>query len=268
MAMVRNIKKLKSFQNIKLVIERIKKTPSPFSAEFAASDSSDIAELIPTHNKSTRDILLEKRDSRITEDKNSVRELTLAFSTIALGAKLAKIDGEINNDEIKSFKKFFPRVSSSKIDFDSFFGNAANDDVSFEHYAKKVISYFPKQQTLYKELILSLFEFGAVDGPLNSDEIKFLYRLNQIFGLDEDFFYATLRDRILPKSKDPYAILGINNRLSDADIKTAYRKTIQAYHPDRLASLKSAGRIFDIANERFAAIQKAYTRIKIIRDMK
>ena len=161
---VTTFKYQKGINQIKRMVELVRKMPSPFRAEFASEITSEVN---PKTNKSEKELLLEKRDIRILEDSASVREITLISSTIALGAKLAKIDGAINNHERDSFKKVFPKTDHPKIELGKFFGNAANDDVSFEHYVKRVTSYFPNQEKLYKELLISLFEFGAVDGPLN-----------------------------------------------------------------------------------------------------
>jgi molecular chaperone DnaJ len=41
---------------------------------------------------------------------------------------------------------------------------------------------------------------------------------------------AQLRTQL---EQDPYLILGIPSSASDDDVKTAYRRSIAAYHPDR-----------------------------------
>jgi hypothetical protein len=56
--------------------------------------------------------------------------------------------------------------------------------------------------------------------------------------------------------KDPYQILGVSRNASQQEIKRAFRKQAQRYHPDRVSHL---GEEFQqLAKEKFQEIQKAY----------
>ncbi|MEL6616133.1 MAG: DnaJ domain-containing protein, partial [Bacteroidota bacterium] len=50
---------------------------------------------------------------------------------------------------------------------------------------------------------------------------------------------------------DPYATLGVDENATAKEIKTAYRKLAQQYHPDRNEGDK-------VAEDRFKEIQSAY----------
>ena len=59
--------------------------------------------------------------------------------------------------------------------------------------------------------------------------------------------------------KDPYEILGVSPQATQEEIKSAYRKQAQRYHPDRVSHL---GEEFQqIAKEKFQEIQSAYERL-------
>lgn len=60
---------------------------------------------------------------------------------------------------------------------------------------------------------------------------------------------------------DPYKVLGVSPQASDEEIKTAYRKLTQQYHPDRQQDSVMA----DIATQKMAEINAAYDEIMNIR---
>lgn len=58
------------------------------------------------------------------------------------------------------------------------------------------------------------------------------------------------------KSKSPHDILGVEKGASQEEIRAAYRKAVQAYHPDHVAHLGPELR--ELAQKKFVEIQKAY----------
>jgi len=63
-----------------------------------------------------------------------------------------------------------------------------------------------------------------------------------------------------PANEDPYAVLGVAPRVTDAELEQAYRRRMSEYHPDRVAS--AAKEIRDMADQRAREINQAYDRIK------
>ena len=60
--------------------------------------------------------------------------------------------------------------------------------------------------------------------------------------------------------KDPYNVLNVTKNASQEEIKKAYRKLANQYHPDKVAHL---GKEFqNLAEERFKEIQEAYQILK------
>ncbi|MDE5648589.1 MAG: J domain-containing protein [Oscillospiraceae bacterium] len=60
---------------------------------------------------------------------------------------------------------------------------------------------------------------------------------------------------------DPYKVLGISPQASDEEVKTAYRKLSQQYHPDHHADSVME----EIANQKMAEINEAYDQIMNMR---
>jgi curved DNA-binding protein CbpA len=60
------------------------------------------------------------------------------------------------------------------------------------------------------------------------------------------------------QSSDPYAILGVASSVSDEELRTAYRQQVKRHHPDHNGGSHESAL-------RFAAIQEAYARVKLLR---
>jgi DnaJ-class molecular chaperone len=55
---------------------------------------------------------------------------------------------------------------------------------------------------------------------------------------------------------DPYALLEVSPRASPDEVKSAYKRAVTRYHPDKVAHL---GKEFqELAHKKLLAIQRAY----------
>lgn len=61
-------------------------------------------------------------------------------------------------------------------------------------------------------------------------------------------------------SQDPYDILGVSRHASASEIKNAYRKLANKYHPDKVNHLGEEFK--ELAEKKFKDIQEAYQKIK------
>lgn len=59
---------------------------------------------------------------------------------------------------------------------------------------------------------------------------------------------------------DPYEILGVGRNASPEEIRTAYRRLVNQYHPDRVTHLGEEFRV--LAEKKFKEIQQAYQKLK------
>jgi DnaJ like chaperone protein len=65
-----------------------------------------------------------------------------------------------------------------------------------------------------------------------------------------------------PDAADPFEILGVDRKASDAEIKAVRRKLVVENHPDRLVAQGMPQEFVDLANEKLATINAAYDRIR------
>ena len=70
----------------------------------------------------------------------------------------------------------------------------------------------------------------------------------------------SIKYMFIPKTDAAYKILEIEKNATDADVKKAYRKMANKYHPDKVSHL---GEDFQkAANEKFQKVNEAYEKIK------
>ena len=68
------------------------------------------------------------------------------------------------------------------------------------------------------------------------------------------------RDQYRQGPRDPYSILGVSRQAGQSEIRAAYLKLANQYHPDKVAHL---GKEFqEMAEQRFKEIQQAYEHLK------
>ena len=95
----------------------------------------------------------------------------------------------------------------------------------------------------------------------------FIYRRkNQVYQQnDQGYRYSTNEESRgfrggRDEDENPYKILGVKNNATMEEIRTAYRRLANQYHPDKVVHLGDEFRI--LAEKRFKDIQKAYQTLK------
>ena len=61
------------------------------------------------------------------------------------------------------------------------------------------------------------------------------------------------------ENDDPYAVLGLSPAASEDEIKSAYRKLVNKYHPDKVSHIGDEFK--QLADRRFKEIQEAYQHV-------
>lgn len=191
------------------------------------------------------------------EGTNSVG-FTVAM--IALSAKMAKADGVVTTDEILAFRELFAVPEGEERNVVRLFDLAQQDVAGFETYAKKLADLFPYDRKTLLDILDGLFHIAKADGVIHQDEINYLARVAELFGLDDREFAQALA-RHARENGDPYLVLGLPPEASDKELKAKYRREVQDTHPDRLIARGVPEEFVRIANDRLAALNAAWAQI-------
>ena len=165
----------------------------------------------------------DKHQAPTGEPDESTRSAAFTIAVVVLGAKMAKADGVVTKDEIHAFKEVFE---------------------------------IPPE-----ELLHCLSTIAHADGKLHRNEVVYLKKVAEIFGINERTFERITAIQTGGDSADPYLILGVERNISDKALKTAYRKLVRENHPDKLIAEGLPEEFIKMANTKLAAINNAYDQI-------
>jgi len=100
-----------------------------------------------------------------------------------------------------------------------------------------------------------LFGLAAADSFITPREIKSIHRLSRLLHVNEATYLTVKTEHSIKHS--PYALLGIDEDATMEQVKSAYRRLVLKYHPDKRTNGTSEAE----ASAKFIAIQKAYMQI-------
>ena len=185
----------------------------------------------------------------------------LVAALVALGAKMAKADGQVRHEDIAAFRRVFQASPENEDTIARFFDLARQTTLGYERYARIISKRFRAQPAALEDVMDGLFHIALADGVVTDAELGFLSRVAQIFGFSEREFKRIKIAHIGRASDDPYLILGVDEDISDIDLKRAYRRMAAANHPDKMIARGLPPELVGMANHKMAMVNRAYAQI-------
>lgn len=187
-----------------------------------------------------------------------------AFSTAvtALGAKLAKADGQAQSSEYDTFHSVFQADPGSEGNIRRLYQLARQTTRGFEGYARRLRKRYGSCPQLLEDVLDGLFHIAASDGAVTADELDYLERVGDLFGLSPLTVRRLKATHLGAANDDPYVILGIAADADDADVRAAWRAQLSEAHPDRARSRGLPSEFIEVAEAKAAAINAAYDQIQ------
>ena len=182
------------------------------------------------------------------------------MNLMVLASHLIKIDGLPGADEVAFTENFM------NAHFDNQFANQRTDIL--QHCLQKEydlngacgqIRMYSEQGTRV-QVVRFLIDLAQCDGIMTERENYFVFRIAGYLNVN-DVDYKKLKAEHAIQPLSTYQILGVTQQMNFAEIRTAYRRLVLKYHPDRN---KDAG---DAEKRRlahkFQQVQEAYEKIKM-----
>ena len=213
----------------------------------------------------------ETNNTTIGQKTDQTKSITFTIGVIVLGAKMAKADGHVTEDEIIAFKQVFQVPDNEVKNVARIFDQARKDSNGFEPYAQQMADTFRQSPKVLEELLWCLTHIAKADGQIHPAELTYLQKVSQIFGFSQSQFERVTGLKFdgqkCGEKANPYTILGVSTAASDQEIKSAYRKLVMEHHPDKLTAQGVPEEFIRIANEKLAGINAAFDLIKKQRGM-
>ncbi|WP_212525365.1 molecular chaperone DjiA [Actibacterium sp. MT2.3-13A] len=189
------------------------------------------------------------------------RTVAFAIAVIALGAKMAKADGQVTRDEVAAFREVFTLPRSEEANAARVFNMARTDIAGFEDYARRIKRMFRGEASPLCDLMEGLFHIAMADGRYHPGEEDYLKRVAEIFGLSERQF-RSLKARFVPDAApDPYDVLGVAHDAPLDEVRAAWRAAVREAHPDRMLARGVPEEAVKLAEARLVAINAAWEEI-------
>ncbi|MFN8286429.1 MAG: TerB family tellurite resistance protein [Chitinophagales bacterium] len=179
---------------------------------------------------------------------------------IVLATHLMRIDGRVTTDEIDFTKTFL------NTHFDSAFAeersrilqHCIDKDYDLNVVCEQIRLYTnPKTKT---QVVQFLLDLATSDGELSERENYFIFRIAGYINVNDVEFRKIKAAHIVERPATAYDLLGVKPGMSMDEIRTAYRKLVLKFHPDRNKNLDEAAKK-DLARK-FQEIKEAYNLIK------
>ncbi len=201
------------------------------------------------------------RDKDDGEGAPGENQVAFTVGVIALGAKMAKADGVVTEDEVSAFKDVFKVPEGEMKNVARVFNLAKQDVAGYEAYAEQLAGMFKKNRKLLEDILDGLFHIAGADEVMHPKEEEYLSNVAAKFGFTPTEFQYIKARHVASSQRNPYDVLGVGPEIGNEQLKVHYRKLVAENHPDKLLARGVPEEFVALATEKIAAINQAYDEI-------
>ena len=180
-------------------------------------------------------------------------------SMLVLFASVMKADKQLLKSELDFVKQFLKNQfhTNDVQDFMVLFKDILNQDYHLRDVCRQIQRSMDHPSRL--ELVHVLFGLSQADGHIHPEEIKIIHTIARYMNVSENDFIS-IQAMFVRDSESDYKILEISPDTTDEEVKKAYRKMANKYHPDKVSHLGEE--LQKLAEEKFKSVNDAYQAIK------
>lgn len=195
-------------------------------------------------------------------DPATRRQVAFSIALIGLSAKMAKADGVVTQSEVAAFRDIFAMPASEESHVGRLFDLAKRDVAGYDVYAARVAALYADSPDTLVDVLDGLFFIAKADGAVHEAEFAFLESVAGIFGMDSLMFERIAARHVVAAEGDPYVVLGVDRDAPFGEMRALYRKLVAENHPDKMIARGMPADFIAIANDRLAAINRAWEQIE------
>ena len=215
-------------------------------------------------------------------DLGPVRE-NFFRSTFELMGCLAKSDGRVSEEEIALTEQLMARLgltAEHRLEAIAHFRHGTEPEFNVDACLDGFMAAAGAHANLRQMLLTFLLSTAFADQQMDSAENELLRRVAARLGYDQRAFDQLLamfsaQNGFAPGGRagsqaslaSAYAALGVDEAVSDRELKMAYRRLMKQFHPDKLIAEGLPEDMVRAATERTQDIQGAYERVKDARGL-
>ncbi|MDH5231080.1 MAG: co-chaperone DjlA [Gammaproteobacteria bacterium] len=208
-------------------------------------------------------------------------------ATFSVMGHLAKADGQVTQDEIAVARHVMEQMQldeTQKKAAINLFNQGKQADFPLDDVLKQFRQECSRRSTLIQLFIEFQIATIVADGVLQPQETDKLVYIGERLGLARrniehlinmvraqqhyaggEYYQANQSPQA--RLQDAYAVLDVPQSVSDANLKTQYRKLMSQNHPDKLVAKGLPEEMIKIATEKTQEIKAAYEEIKRARGL-
>ena len=198
--------------------------------------------------------------NKTTGKQQSTQSGDFEISLLVLAAIVIKSDGDVDKRELEFVRSSFISMygqERANHAFKLFKGIIANNKISTRQVCLQINKHMNHPSRL--QLLHFLFGVAKSDGMVTENELNKINTIAGYLNINHHDF-DSIKAMFYNEVDSSYKILEIDKSASDGDVKTAYRKMVKKYHPDKLRNLgpeHTKG-----AEDKFRQVQRAYEHIQ------
>lgn len=131
------------------------------------------------------------------------RTVAFAIAVIALGAKMAKADGQVTRDEVTAFREVFQIAAEDEAGAARVFDLARTDIAGYQDYAARIQKMFANDPQTLCDLMEGLFHIAMADGFYHPARTSFWRRSAASLARPRSSFRPCARDLSLMRRAIP-----------------------------------------------------------------